>query len=570
MRRVVISAIMLLYMLLGVWGINWGLYLPLRAQHLFPEGSEWSSRLVAELKTSRNSEGPSQGADVDRNPAASDRPVILNDTDEKIAEIYVRYLLYTDQPDEMISLQALAEIHPAEGRWDPKMYQYGGLFLYPLGGLVKLASVTGLVRSGILSDYLQAPQEFAKFYVIGRLMVLAWGLFGVWAVYSLATHLWDWRAGALSALIYALSPVVVAMSHECKPHLPGAVLMIWATYWALRYIESGRVHHRFMLALCCGLALGMIPSSAWIFVLISVSEWLVQSTLRERIARSLFFGFLAVCIYGLVNPYVVINLLTDRQLLFSNVGNTAAMYHTGGWLAGLSNAWTLLVSGSSVWMVVGALVMVPALWAMDWRRTLILLVPAALMFAQFAAVGAEKPGEYSRFFIYVNVILGIVLSVGLYRFLVNRWYQGLAYGLALASVLAWPTTDYLVGFGRDGTKQDSRYQLAEQMANPGGGTTGGIDSIAVLRDPAPYAFPPTDFSRIRLVRLPKDVTHWPVDRHDWPRWLIVPLNGVEGVDVNQIIHDGYYTLEPGHSLPPDPTPITWADRPLVLLRAATE
>jgi len=68
-----------------------------------------------------------------------------------------------------------------------------------------------------------------------------------------------------------------------------------------------------------------------------------------------------------------------------------------------------------------------------------------------------------------------------------------------------------------------------------------------------------------VVLLPKEIADWPADRSGWPDRLIVPLNGVEGVEVSAILNDGYYALPPGQALPPDRTPLTWANRPLVML-----
>ncbi len=90
-------------------------------------------------------------------------------------------------------------------------------------------------------------------------------------------------------------------------------------------------------------------------------------------------------------------------------------------------------------------------------------------------------------------------------------------------------------------------------------------AIAVLREPAPYNFPPVDFASTPIVHLPKVVADWPPDRTGWPDRLIVPLNGIEGVDVDAILADGHYTLPPGKRLPEDRSPITWANKPLIML-----
>ena len=44
-----------------------------------------------------------------------------------------------------------------------------------------------------------------------------------------------------------------------------------------------------------------------------------------------------------------------------------------------------------------------------------------------------------------------------------------------------------------------------------------------------------------------------------------PLNGVEAVDIDAILQDGYYSLARDRTMPKDRTPITWANKPLLLL-----
>ena len=165
-------------------------------------------------------------------------------TDQRAAAIYLRYRLYTHQPDEMITMMALAQMRPGSLDLDPRLYQYGGLFIYPVGALVKLCGLLGLieVRSD-LTYYLDNPDEFGKFYIVARAYAAAWGLVGVMAVYLIAARLRDRRAGLVAALLFVMLPVVVCMSHEGKPHLPGAALMLLAVWFAMQYADASRRRH---------------------------------------------------------------------------------------------------------------------------------------------------------------------------------------------------------------------------------------------------------------------------------------------------------------------------------------
>jgi hypothetical protein len=570
-RRCVPVLIALVYLILSLWGLNWGVYSPAREAYLFPDGCAWSPERVAQVRSTALQAEGAVAADVDPDPLPTAALQPLNDDEARIAEVYSRFLLYSAQPDEMITFRALARMDPAAGKFDPGLYQYGGLFIYPLAALIKLAALGRMVTLAGEDHYLTHPGDFAHFYLIARGMVVVWGLLGVLAAGAVGSVFCDKRGGMLAALLFALLPVVISLSHEAKPHLPGAALMLWATFWALRYFDSGRMRHALLAAAMCGLACGMILSSVWIVALIPLMELIRPQ--RSRAGGRIVLGLVvAAACYAATNPYVLINLFTNPDLLMSNLRNSGAMYDLGNPLANLRRGWVLMAQGSSLWIMATGLAMLVALWGFDWRRTALLAVPALLVCVQFFALAANKPGEYGRFAVLPCAVLAMTAAAGTFRFLVTRWYQYSIYGLALTMALSWQSLDYIERFWQAETAADSRYVLAGRIAagleSPNGsGAAPQADhlEIGLLRDPAPYACPPMDFSRVRLTRLPQDVAAWPQERPDWPPWLIVPVNGVEGVDLDRILADGFYRLEA--DLPADKAALTWAARPVILLRA---
>ena len=138
----------------------------------------------------------------------------------------------------MITMRSLAGMHPRSLKLDPRLYQYGGLFIYPVGALIGACGAVGLIDvRGDVAYYLDHPDAFGRFYVAARGYAAAWGLVGVLVVFAIARRLGGVRAGYWAALLFTLMPVVVCMAHEGKPHLPGAVLMLMAVWFAMRCIE---------------------------------------------------------------------------------------------------------------------------------------------------------------------------------------------------------------------------------------------------------------------------------------------------------------------------------------------
>jgi hypothetical protein len=192
--RLILATMLLIAAAVFTTGITWGLPSRRADRFLFGSRTPWTGQQVLALTQSADEqwEDPSRGADVasgvlaGQSPAQRDGGVCVNATDAQRAQIVRRYRLFTYQPDEMITLMSLAKMHPGSGDLDPRLYQYGGLWIYPVGALLKAASVVHLVqlRSGPtgLAFYLDHPEAFGRFYVVARLYSAAWGLVGVWAV----------------------------------------------------------------------------------------------------------------------------------------------------------------------------------------------------------------------------------------------------------------------------------------------------------------------------------------------------------------------------------------------------
>ncbi|MBN1488307.1 MAG: glycosyltransferase family 39 protein [Phycisphaerae bacterium] len=338
-------------------GVDWGLPSRQVDPYLFGGHLAWSGERIAELANVHERDSDQRGADVDVDPLSDrTRRILLNATDTDRAAILLRYRLYSAQPDEMVTMMSLARMRPGAGDFDPRLYQYGGLFIYPVGALLKTASLAGAITvKSDLTYYLDEPAEFGRFYVVGRAYVATWGLLGIPGLFWLTRRLArDWtdartatRAGVLAALFYVLMPVVITMAHEAKPHLPGAVLMLYATLAATRYADRGTSQWAIIAGIAAGAAFGMVLSALPVFLVLPLMALLRPTPRRQQIAHAAMACTVAFGTYVATNPYVVINLLFRPEVVFSNLGNTAALFEWSHPLAGLLNVAGLIAEGMS-------------------------------------------------------------------------------------------------------------------------------------------------------------------------------------------------------------------------------
>src|SRR3954447_14144514 len=155
-ERLLLISVLAFSAIVFLLGITWGLPSRNADPFLFGDHPIWTGKEIAALAGDRS---PQQalGADVDRNPIArSNEPVVLNATDQQRAEIVRRYRLYTYQPDEMITMMALGSMRPRVRDFDPKLYQYGGLWIYPVGALIKVFANP----KADSTYYIDHPEEF--------------------------------------------------------------------------------------------------------------------------------------------------------------------------------------------------------------------------------------------------------------------------------------------------------------------------------------------------------------------------------------------------------------------------
>jgi len=535
--RLAILVSLLIALGLFLPGINWGL--PSRAvdPFLFGDQAPWPGENVLALAPP---DSPRRGADVDANPIArGSGPVVLNATDAQRAEIILRYRLYSHQPDEMITFRSLARIRQLRG--DPRLYQYGGLWIYPVGAMLQGADIVGLADvRGDQAFYLDRPEAFGRFYVVARVYTLLWGLVATWAVFWIIARLTgSTLLAAAGAVCFEAMPVVVNMAHEAKPHLPGLSLTLLGVIAAAKYVDTGRQKWAIVAGVLCGAAFGMVISGLLALAVMPVMVLLRPRPNRDRLTTLILAGLVAIATYVLFNPFVAINAVADRELLRSNFGNSTDMYRIS--LGGVGNALRLIIEGASPVVVIGGVIgLAVLLWARVRRSQLncieacpgrgdvgwLLLAPTIVVMLQFVLLASGKPPEYARFGLLPDTFLVVAAFAAVAHLHGNKPRAVLAIALA---VMTLPYgLMYVRAFVRDSNPaQNSRLAAARHIKDAGAST------IHVVAEPAPYSMPPVDLFKQQLILTRPDES--------------------TGADV-------HVAAEPGRSA----TPISWADVPFTL------
>ncbi|NOX58130.1 MAG: glycosyltransferase family 39 protein [Planctomycetes bacterium] len=512
LERCWLAMLTVLYLGLAATGFTWGLPGASQDQYLFDGPFDWSATDPAQPAHNLSRHNPAVGADVDLNPVDFQNGITpLNENHLAQAEIYRRYRLFTRQPDEMITMMALSGMNPSEMQFDPKLYQYGGLFVYPVGALVRVAGWLGIISvSGDSTYYLKHPDAFARMYWMARGYVAAWGIAGIALMFVIGRRIGGGWAGLLSATFFVLLPVVVCMSHEAKPHLPGAVLMLAAVWFAMRALDRQTYADWAGLFVSCGAAVAMVLSSAPIVILIPLAigmhsrnqhlrqvNELPACSNRHVDYRPIFLRATAggLCVAGFVylitNPYIAINAFVNRPVLASNFGNSMAMYEVSRIPEGFLRVLQLTIEGATIPITMLGIGAAIAALRCRSHKSLPLLVAAGAFALQFVLIGAGKPDEYGRFGIFYECALAIGVACIVVEVARRSRPASIALGGTVAAWCAIFSAGYLWSFHVDATGQGSRDLAAAHLNHQ--------SSFAVIAEPAPYACPPVNFETTRVV-----------------------------------------------------------------------
>ena len=507
-------------------GINWGLPTSDVDRFLFGSHPRWNGRQIIDLAGGWD-ESSDLGADVAQHPlGGTGMPIVLNATDAQRAQIIRRFRLYSDQPDEMITFRSLSRMKPGSGDFDPRLFQYGGLWIYPVGVLLKVASMAGIVTlKSDLAYYLDHPEQFGRFYVLARLYVVAWGLIGVAVVYAIGKEWTEKKfVGLWAALLFAVMPVVVNTAHEAKPHLPGAVLTLCAVLFAIRYVKSGRRRWWILTGVACGAAAGMVLTGVVSFAVLPAMVLLSEMPVKQRIGIVAAAAAIGVAVFLLTNPYLPLDYFFHPEILRSNLGNSGKMYSLGISISGFENALWLVGQGMS-WplAVAGGLSVIYLLR----RRVLgwVVVAPAIVVGIQFLLLAQNKPAEYGRFALMLDVALalGIAVAVGSLRSVGLRTVILLAMLYCTGAI----SLKYVGNFLAPGNRPNGAATLA-QLQRPD-------RVLTVWSEPAPYCLPPVDLFAWKIVLLPP------------------------GGDVQE----GAVSVRPDDAF--DFTPISWSNKPFEIV-----
>lgn len=259
--------------------------------------------------------------------SALDRPFVVDRervAPENLDKWMLRFKLYSVDADEMMMIMALARIHPSKERFDPHLYQYGGAWLYPIGGWFALLSKVGILKLGSLNTMLNRPERMNDVYRFGRLFVtVAVAVAGIF-LFAAIREMAPPAAALVGEALFFLSPATISFSLTMKPHWYALVFVNIALFLMVRAAVRGGlpIWNEIVLGVMLGLAVGSAVSFGSFSVLVWIG--LVLGVLHKSLPPWVLVRapLIAATAFVLTNPF----LFLDWTASHAEVAQTAGWY----------------------------------------------------------------------------------------------------------------------------------------------------------------------------------------------------------------------------------------------------
>ncbi|HOJ30683.1 MAG TPA: glycosyltransferase family 39 protein [bacterium] len=293
------------------------------------------------------------------------------------------YLIRSYGADEQAVLASLSKINPSHLDFNPHFFEYGGIYLYPLGAFLKLCSMAGLINvNSNMSFYFKNPGEMGRIYTLSRIFGVLSFIFATIIFYLLCLLISkNQNISLVMAILFSITPGFVMWSHYLKPYTGGLFWVICTLYGVFKFFEKKQLKWMVVSSICSGFALSSVLSYGYVFFTVILSIFFVANGVRG-ILKNVAIAFICfIFSYFLLNPYVLLSFnefVNELSYIQSYWRNSVTLENLKYFLT-MSLRYGL---GTGVWLVSVIFLIFSLYFSRDKQFLVILLslLPAVLYF----------------------------------------------------------------------------------------------------------------------------------------------------------------------------------------------
>jgi hypothetical protein len=320
-------------LLLGLWGLRWGLPDRARLDRVLAPGSDgpalhealaqsWvklHERLGPNLMNNPESYATFTG--VERVKAGWTEPpeLMLN----SLRSFYVR----SSYEDEQSALLALSRMRPRQLNFNPHLFTYGGAYLYPLGAWEAAGAAVGAVElHSSLMPYLADPAKMGGLYYWGRVLsALAFVGCGL-LLLRIGRSSLGAGTGPLAAVFFLLSPAAIVHGHSLKNHIVWTFFALLTLDRCQAVLKRGSARDYAWAGAAAGLTVGAFlmgwPATLFVAVAAAIRLRRGERPAAEELRGVGIAAACAIAAFFLSNPYWALSLREAAQEMKALSGNS--------------------------------------------------------------------------------------------------------------------------------------------------------------------------------------------------------------------------------------------------------
>lgn len=395
--------------------------------------------------------------------------------------------------DERKAFSALSRMRPSRLDFDPKLYIYGGSYLYPLGALLFVLKSLGVLHvTNDISAYLDHPRDMALLYLTGRLISVLAFAGAIWLLGILGNRMGGRLTGLAAMMTFGLSSVALNYSVITKPHVYAAFFGLLGVYGLVRFRETGGNKWLAWATMAIGWAFGASFAAGALGLLFPCC--LYDKGRIKRSSLQILAAWAGIgAVFILTNPYFILSWDQYALTLYSHSS-------PDGWGYGVTKAGKLLGYLRRVFQqgycfpvsLFGIIGLVWAIWkGEDWTRRLALATALLLFLLGMSLANL-------RISLFGGALFCLYCGYGLSLFLRSvsgqRWVRGCLLGAAFLQPLLFAAVFFRDTIFDEHWMKPAREWIQRRPLREG-------VSVGFLESPSPLDAPALPFLRMRMINL---------------------------------------------------------------------
>ena len=511
-HRIILLFLILFFICFNRWGINWGIPSEERTELVFPVQLHNESFYLLMKQAREEIYKQSMGSPIGRlrdssslSPVLKSIGIIGNENlyfngDKKILANFIRpYLLRSNHPDEQMTIASLAGMHPKQFDFNPRIFQYGGAYIYVMGAWLGMHHILGVIKlSSDLNFYFRNPGTMGKIFVAGRSINSVFCALTIFLIFIIAKITYSVRAAIFSSLFFIVCPAIVFQSHIMKPYPMATFFAFACLYYSVIMMSDSTKKNYILAGVFAGLTAGTMP----VYAFIMLAPLTAHMSISKRLTKNLLFTVLAgTLIFFITNPYWLINY----KDIFLEVKTSADIYNLKSGIV-VSDFFLkrLLLSLPTGLLFISLAGLIHGIYLGKKQDILFILTSMIpLLIFGWIIKNQQLTIHNSRFLLPWLATL-LILAAGFIDNLLDKKYVTIpvvVFTVFAVTQALLISSIYNKNFSIDGSVNSTRVAAGKWISD----NIPFNSTIGTNYMPEPAHFPPFDFSKYRIVVLRNDI-----------------------------------------------------------------